>query len=331
MSEHINAVITGTGSYIPEIKVSNFDFEKTLDTSDEWIVSRTGIRNRHYAAKGETTADMAYQAASRAIEDSGCDPAEIDMIVVGTITPDYSLPSTATLIQARLGAVNSAAFDIAAACAGFIHALNIGRAMMIADEYERILVVGAEKLTHLLDFSDRSTCVLFGDGAGAAVIEKKYEASHRGVLGSYLNSDGTKKELLWVPVGGVAEPFTSDNVDASGRYLHMQGNEIFKLAVRAMCDAARVALRKSNLTVNQIDWLIPHQANIRIIDGVARRLKIERDKVFFNIEKVGNTSAASVPLALDEARRKGLIKDGDVVLMVAFGGGLAWGAALIKW
>jgi 3-oxoacyl-[acyl-carrier-protein] synthase III len=197
--------------------------------------------------------------------------------------------------------------------------------MMLADGYEKILVIGAEKLTHFMNFSDRSTCVLFGDGAGAAVIEKKTESRRRGVLGAYLNSDGTQKEHLWIPVGGVAEPFTDENINSSRRYIQMQGNEVFKLAVRAMCDAARVALRKSNLTVNQIDWLIPHQANIRIIDGVARRLKIQRDRVYLNIERVGNTSAASVPLALAEASRLGYIKDGDVVLMVAFGGGLTWG------
>ena len=263
---------------------------------------------------------------------AGVSPEELDMIVVGTVTPDHPLPSTASILQSKLGASNSAAFDIVAACAGFLHGLTIARTMITAGDFKKILVVGGEILSGITDYNDRSTCVLFGDGAGAVIVERREGGEDTAqVISSYLKADGTKKELLWIPLGGNAGKITADNVNDPNRYVKMSGNEIYKLAVRAMCDAANVSLQKAGITAEDIAWLIPHQANIRIIQGVAKRLKIPEEKIYLNIEKYGNTSAASVPIALDEANRKGLLKKGDYILMVAFGGGLTWGASLIRW
>ncbi len=331
MSRYINAVITGTGSYAPNEVLTNRDFEKMVDTSDEWIVARTGIRQRHIAPPEMSTSDISYEASKRALEMAGIEPGELDMIMVGTVTPDHILPSTATILQAKLGAAGSAAFDVVAACAGFLHGLAIAKAMILSGNYNKILVVGVELLSRITDYTDRSTCVLFGDGAGAAVVEKREGENHSGVLSSYLKADGTKKELLWIPLGGAKHKITADNVNDPNRYVRMAGNEIFKLAVRAMCDAAESSLDQAGITTEDIAWLVPHQANIRIIDAVAKRLNIPKEKVYLNIQDYGNTSAASVPIALDEANRKGLLKKGDYIVMVAFGGGLTWGASLVRW
>jgi len=331
MNSEIRAVITGTGGYVPERVVTNFDFEKYLDTSDEWIYSRTGIRERRYAASGEATSDLCLKASERALAMAGVAPQELDLIVVGTVTPDFPLPSTATVLQAKLGAGTCAAFDIVAACTGFLHGLAIAHSMIRAGSYRKILVVGAEILTRIMDVNDRSTCVLFGDGAGAVVVERKDGSEPTGVLASNLCADGTKKELLWIPLGGTVSPLTAENINSHERFILMQGNEVFKVAVRAMCDAALESMRQAGITGEDITWLIPHQANIRIINGVAKRLNLPPEKIYLNIENYGNTSAASVPIALDEANRTGHLKKGDYIIMVAFGGGLTWGASLVRW
>jgi 3-oxoacyl-[acyl-carrier-protein] synthase III len=331
VNDHLRAVITGTGGYAPDKIMTNFDFEKIIDTSDEWIYSRTGIKERRYAPPEVSNSDMCLEASKSALEMAGVTPEELDMIIVGTVTPDHPLPSTASILQAKLGAVNSAAFDIVAACAGFLHGLTIARNMIVAGNFKKILVVGAELLSRYFDITDRSTCVLFGDGAGAVVVESRDNDDTSGVLSSYLKADGTKKELLWIPIGGSSRIYTPENVKHRDRYITMAGNEIYKLAVRAMCDAAIKSLENAGITAEDISWLIPHQANIRIINGVAKRLKIPDEKIYLNIEKYGNTSSASVPIALDEANRKGLLKKGDYILMVAFGGGLTWGASLVRW
>jgi 3-oxoacyl-[acyl-carrier-protein] synthase-3 len=331
VSSHINAVITGTGAYAPDRVLTNQDLEKMVDTSDEWIFSRTGIKERHVVEDGETNSDLCLHAARNALEMANVSPEELDMIIIGTVTPDYTLPSTAAILQRKLGAANAAAFDVVAACAGFLHSLSIAKGFIDSSGFRKILVIGSEVLSRVTNYEDRSTCVLFGDGAGAVVLEAQDGSEMTGVLSSYLKADGTKTELLWIPVGGSANPINKDTVQGIERYISMAGNEIFKLAVRAMCDAAIKSIEKAGITTNDIAWLIPHQANIRIIDSVAKRLQIPSEKVYLNIEKYGNTSAASVPMALDEANRKGLLKKGDYILMVAFGGGLTWGATLIRW
>ncbi len=332
MIETVRAVITGTGSYAPEKILTNEDLEKIVDTSDEWIMTRTGIKRRHVVENGsQSTSDLALEASRRALDMAGIGAEDIDLIVVGTVTPDRPLPSTASILQAKLGANGSAAFDIAAACAGFLHGLSITRSMIMAGNCTKALVVGAEVLTQITNYEDRSTCVLFGDGAGAAVVERRETDDEVGILSSYLRADGSREKLLWVPAGGVTEPITEENIHSRDRYVNMQGNEIFKLAVRAMCDAASKSLEKSGMKSNDIDWLIPHQANIRIINAVAKKLNLPPEKVYLNIQEYGNTSAASVPLALDEANRAGCLKQGDNILMVAFGGGLTWGASLVRW
>jgi 3-oxoacyl-[acyl-carrier-protein] synthase-3 len=329
----MNAVIKGTGSYTPEKILTNADFEKMVDTSNEWIVSRTGIKERRVISEGETNSDLCAGAGNRALEMAGISPEDLDMIIVGTVTPDYNLPSTAAIVQEKLGAANSAAFDVVAACAGFLHGLSIAHGLILNGNVQRALVIGSEVLSRITDYTDRSTCVLFGDGAGAVVVEGIDEKNQNGygVLSSYLKADGSKTELLWIPTGGSTNPLNASNVESRERYIMMSGNEIYKLAVRAMCDAALRTLDKGGINPDDISWLIPHQANIRIIEGVAKRLKIPDQKVFLNIEKYGNTSAASVPIALDEANRMGLLKKGDYILMVAFGGGLTWGASLVRW
>ncbi|MBD3217891.1 MAG: beta-ketoacyl-ACP synthase III [candidate division Zixibacteria bacterium] len=329
----MNAVIRGTGAYTPEKVLTNADFEKIVDTSDEWIVTRTGIKERRIISESETNSDLCLRAGQNALDMAGISAADLDMIIVGTVTPDYNLPSTAAVVQEKLGAANSAAFDVVAACAGFLHGLSIAHGFIVNGNIRRALVIGSEVLSRFTDYSDRSTCVLFGDGAGAVVVEAEDGAAPNGsgVLSSYLKADGTKTELLWIPAGGSTKPLDENNIKSRERYITMSGNEIYKLAVRSMCDAALKALDKAGVSTDEISWLIPHQANIRIIEGVAKRLKIPDQKVFLNIEKYGNTSAASVPIALDEANRKGLLKKGDYILMVAFGGGLTWGASLVRW
>lgn len=329
MTQQLRARIIGTGSYAPPRRMTNADFEKIVDTTDEWIHSRTGIRERRICDNGTATSDMAVEAARNALEMAECSHEEIDVIMVGTVTPDYRLPSTACVVQEKMGFPNAVAFDTVAACTGFINSLSIGRSFIESGMYKKILVIGVEKLSSITNYEDRNTCVLFGDAAGAAVLGPSDNG--RGVVSTFMRSDGNMREWLWMPVGGVAQPYSSEFAFDGSDKISMNGAEIFKVAVRQMCDAAQRVLDEAGLKASDVNLVVPHQANIRIIDALAKRLGLDKDKIVLNIDKYGNTSAASVPLALDEANRAGRIKPNDNVLMVAFGGGLIWGAALVRW
>jgi len=318
--------IAGTGSYLPERILTNADLEKMVDTSDEWIVSRSGIRERHIAADDETTSDLAFHASLKALEAAGLRADEIDLIIVGTTTPDIVFPSTACLLQEKLGVGGCGAFDVNAACSGFIFALSVADQFIRAGTVKNVLVVGAETLTRLVDWTDRSTCVLFGDGAGAVVLQADSEA---GILSTHLHSDGAKKELLICPVG-VSKGFDVDAPNA-GVKIHMAGSEVFKHAVKALDSVVDEALHANGLSKTDLDWLIPHQANLRIIEATAKRLSMSMDQVILTVHKTGNTSSGSVPLALDEAVRSGKIQRGQLMLLEAFGGGFTWGSALIRY
>ncbi|MBP6749778.1 MAG: ketoacyl-ACP synthase III [Xanthomonadaceae bacterium] len=325
MSQQIYARIAGTGSYLPEKVLTNEDLSKIVDTSDEWIVARTGIRQRHIAAEGETSGDLGYRAALRALEAAGVDASEIDLIVVGTTTPDLIFPSTACLIQHRLGANGCAAFDVNAACSGFVYALTVADKFIRSGASKTALVIGTETLTRMVDWSERTTCVLFGDGAGAVVLKADTET---GILSTHMHADGGKKELLWNPVG-VSVGFKPEEKNAGVRIL-MTGNEVFKHAVKALDSVVEEALEANGLDRHDIDWLIPHQANLRIIEATAKRLDMPMERVIVTVDRHGNTSSGSVPLALDEAVRTGKIQRGQLVLLEAFGGGFTWGSALLR-
>ena len=321
--------IISVGSYVPERILTNAELEKLVDTSDEWITSRTGIKERHIAAPNEFTSDMASFAALRAMESGGISPEQIDLIIVATITPDMMFPATACLVQQKIGARRSAAFDIEAACSGFIYGLEIGQQFIMSRTYDTVLVIGAEKLSTIVDWTDRNTCVLFGDGAGAAILQHRPEA--HGLLTACMGAEGDKAELLCMPAGGSRCPATTDSVKGRLHFLRMDGKETFKSAVTAMYTAAQEALRRCEINISQIKCVIPHQANRRIIDAVGDRLGVKPEQVFVNLQKYGNTSAASVAIALDEAVRTGRIQRGDLVLMIVFGAGLTWAAAVIEW
>ena len=325
-----SVIITGTGAYTPANVVTNDDMAKIVDTSDEWIRTRSGISERCFAAEGETTSDMAVAAAEKAISAAGIDRSDIDLIIVATMTPDMPFPSTACILQSKLGLGNITAFDIQAACSGFIYALNTGCNMLRSGAYKKALIIGAEKMSSILDFEDRTTCVLFGDAASAIILEAS-DASEVGVLGSITGSDGSEPSLLHQPAGGSTIPSSHESIDARQHFIKMNGKEIFKQAVRIMGQVSSDILEQYNFKADQIDLLIPHQANMRIIDSFAKRLKLPMGKFHNNLDRFGNTSAASVGLALDEAYRKGRIQSGDLILLVAFGAGLTWGASLIKW
>ncbi|TCT20999.1 beta-ketoacyl-ACP synthase III [Thermomonas haemolytica] len=326
-TEHrIFARIAGTGSYLPEKVLTNDDLAKMVDTSDEWIAARTGIRERHVAAEGETTSDLGHQAALRALEAAGIGADEIDLIVVGTTTPDLIFPSTACLIQHKLGIAGCPAFDVNAACSGFIYALTIADKFIRSGAAKTALVIGAETLTRMLDWSDRGTCVLFGDGAGAVVLKADAET---GVLSTHMHADGSKKELLWNPVG-VSAGFKPGEHNAGVRVM-MTGNEVFKHAVKALDAVVEEALESNGLERTAIDWLVPHQANLRIIEATAKRLEMPMDRVVVTVDRHGNTSSGSVPLALDEAVRSGRVQRGQLLLLEAFGGGFTWGSALLRY
>jgi 3-oxoacyl-[acyl-carrier-protein] synthase-3 len=318
--------IAGTGSALPAKILTNKDLEQFVETSDEWITSRTGIRQRHVVVEGETTCDLAERAAIAAMEAAGVTAAELDLIVVGTTTPDLIFPSTACLLQHRIGANGCAAFDVNAACSGFIFALSVADNFIKAGSAKTVLVVGAETLTRMLDWSDRNTCVLFGDGAGAVVLKADAEA---GILSTHLHADGGKKELLYNPVG-VSVGFKPEEKNAGVRVL-MTGNEVFKHAVKALDSVVDEALEANGLDKHDLDWLIPHQANLRIIEATAKRLDMPMERVIVTVHKHGNTSAGSVPLALDEAVRSGKVQRGQLLLLEAFGGGFTWGSALIRY
>jgi 3-oxoacyl-[acyl-carrier-protein] synthase-3 len=323
-------VIAGTGSYLPEKILTNFDLEKMVDTSDEWIVSRTGIRERHLASPEQATSDLATSAGRAALEMASVDPADLDLIIVATLTPDHHFPSTAGFVQRNLGAVKAAAFDIEAACTGFIYALSVGDLFIRSGTYKKVLIVGAEVLSKFLDWEDRDTCVLFGDGAGAALLVPG-DDGERGIVSTHLHSDGTMAELLYAPAGVSRMPITKEAIDQKLNTVKMQGNEVFKMAVTRLSGVVDEVMEANGISEKDIDFLVPHQANLRIIQATAKKLKLSMEKVIVTVDRHGNTSAASVPLALDAAVRGDRIKRGDSVLLEAFGGGFTWGAALIRW
>ena len=322
--------IAGTGSYLPEKVVTNADLEKIVDTTDEWIRSRTGIESRHMSAPEETTSSMATIAARRAMEMAGVGPEDIDFIIVGTTTPDVIFPNVATIVQAALGIHDTPALAVETACAGFMSALSIADKYIRLGEAKCALVIGAETLSRIVDWTDRTTCVLFGDGAGAVVLETT-PTPHVGILGNLLGADGNNAELLHCVAGGSAAPATPDSISAGKHFLRMNGKEVFRHAVRVMAESCERVLAQCNVTSDQVAWFIPHQANIRILEAVASQLNVGMERFPFNLDRYGNTSAASIPLALEEAWREGKIKHGDLVLIVAFGSGLTWGATLLRW
>jgi 3-oxoacyl-[acyl-carrier-protein] synthase-3 len=325
-----NARIIGTGSYLPSKVLTNADLEKLVDTSDEWVQTRTGIRTRHMAADDEATSDLAYHAGLAALQMGGLDPADLDMILVATATPDHVFPSTACLLQDRLGAKKAGGLDISAACSGFVYGVGMANGLIQSGTCRTVLVVGAETLTRVVNWQDRNTCVLFGDGAGAALL--RAEEGDRGVLSVHMRSDGSKGAILIIPGGGSRHPVSHTVVDEGLAKIQMSaGNEVFKLAVRAMEEVALAALKQAGLEVGDVDHIISHQANLRIISALGQRLGLPDHKVVVNVQRVGNTSAATIPLAMDEAVRDGRIQPGHLVLLCAFGGGLTWGSALVRW
>ncbi len=325
------ARIAGTGRYVPAKVLTNNDFAETLDTSDEWIRERTGIRERRISSDEETIAYMSREACLQALNEAGLGPEDVDGIVLGTASPDRLLPSNACDLQAELGAVNAAAFDVSAACSGFLYGLSVAEGMIAAHGMRNILVIGAERLSRIIDYTDRSTCILFGDGAGAALVQATSNGEGRGILSSYMKSDGTLAELLYRPGGGGVHPPDEEMLQNGDYYIHMAGREVFKSAVRSMADACDRALAAAGKTGDDIDLLIPHQANIRIIHATAKHAGIPMEKVVVTVDRFGNTSAASVPVALDECVRDGRIQEGSLVLLVAFGGGFTWASALVRW
>ncbi len=326
-----STVIIGTGSYLPERILTNEEMSTMIETSDEWIRTRSGIRERRIAAPGESTSDMAVHAARAALADAGLEPEDIDLLVVATITPDLPLPAAACIVQHKLGMrTDTACFDVNAACSGFIYGIDTACAMLSSGRYKKALVIGAEKLSAIVDWKERTTCVLFGDGAGAVVIECSDEPDV-GLIGTKLGAYGENVDLLLIPKGGSDSPATPESIEAGDHFMRMKGKEVFKLAVRAMDEAARDILEQYSLHADQIGLVIPHQANLRIIEAISKYLDLPMDRFFVNVDRYGNTSAASVPIALDEARKAGRIKKGDITLLVAFGAGLTYGSALIRW
>ncbi|MFG6590885.1 beta-ketoacyl-ACP synthase III [Sulfitobacter sp. 1A12157] len=321
----LRAVVTGCGHYLPARVVENAEFEATLDTNDEWIRSRSGIERRHFAAEGETTSSMASAAARRALEDAGRDVSEVDAIVVATSTPDLTFPSAATMVQAELGMTSGFAFDVQAVCAGFVYALANANALIVSGQARNVLVIGAETFSRIMDWTDRSTCVLFGDGAGALLLEAQEgqgTPEDRGILATDLNSDGRYRELLYVD-GGVSTGTTG--------YLRMQGNQVFRHAVEKLAATANTAMERAGVSAEDVDWIVPHQANIRIIQGTAKKLNLPMERVVVTVQDHGNTSAASIPLALSVGRERGQINKGDLIVTEAIGGGLAWGSVVLRW
>ena len=328
----LSVKISGTGSYLPDKILSNEDLEKIVDTSDEWITTRTGIKERRIAADTQSTSDLATEAAIAAMSDAKLTSDEIDLIIVATISPDAFFPSTACYVQKNIGAINALCFDVSAACSGFLYAMQIAENFISSGQRKNALIIGAEKLSSMVDWEDRNTCVLFGDGAGAAILtaDKENEGSKK-ILASVLGSDGRQTDILHVPGGGSACPITPDNADQKLNAIRMQGREVYKYAVNAMRRAAEQVLEKSNMEVEDVDKLIPHQANLRIIEAITDRMGIPSERTFVNLDKYGNTSAAAVAIALDEANKTQSIKKDDIVLLVAFGAGLTWASSLLKW
>jgi 3-oxoacyl-[acyl-carrier-protein] synthase-3 len=313
---------------VPDKIVTNADFERIVDTSDEWITTRTGIKERRMCASGQNTADMAAEAARRTLEEAELAPEDVDVLILSTATPDHLLPATACETQALLGCENAAAFDISAACAGWLYGVSLADGLITAGMHENVLVIGSEKMSAILDYTDRTTCVLFGDGAGAALVTPG-GGNGRGILATHMRTNGRQARLLWRPAGGAALPSTDETRSDRMEFVKQEGREIFKQAVVSMEESCHRVLEMSGLNISEVDLVIPHQANIRIIEAVAKRLGVEDGRVFINIDRYGNTSSASIPIALDEARRQGRIGEGSLILMTAFGGGLSWGASLV--
>jgi 3-oxoacyl-(acyl-carrier-protein) synthase III len=322
------AKIIGTGSYAPDHVLTNFDLEKMVDTSNEWIVTRTGIKERRIAEKSQATSDLASKAALNACLDAGIGPEQLDLIIVATVTPDMIFPSTACIVQKNIGAVHAAAFDVEAACTGFIYGITMAAQFIETGFYNNVLVIGADVLSRITDWEDRNTCVLFGDGAGAVVLTS---SSEDGIISAYLGADGRGGEHLYCPAGGSRMPASQETISNRLHYTNMEGSEVFKFAVRAMPDAVKKALEKCGMEVGSIDMLFPHQANIRIIESASKKLGIPMEKIALTIDKYGNTSSASIPIAIDEYSKSNRIKTGDKIALVGFGSGLTWGAVIIEW
>ena len=325
----IRSRIIGTGGYAPEQILTNDDLARRIETSDEWIRTRTGIRQRHIARDDEQTSDMAFEASRRALEMAGKRPEDVDLIVVGTISPDMPMPSSATFLQAKLGA-RAPAFDVSAACAGSVYGLAVADKFVRCQEAKCALVVGVEMLSRMLDWEDRNTCVLFGDAAGAMVIVPDDRPDH-GILSTHLHADGSLTDILAIPGGGSRHPVNHDTVEKRLQFVKMNGREVFKVAVRSLVAVAEESLEKNGLSTRDISWVVPHQANIRIVDAVPEKLGLSRDQAILNIDRYGNTSSASVPITLDEGLRDGRIQEGDLVLMMAIGAGMTWGSAVVRW
>jgi 3-oxoacyl-[acyl-carrier-protein] synthase-3 len=324
-----SAHILGTGSYAPPGVIDNFDLEKMVDTSDEWIVGRTGIRERRFADGKAAASDVALEASRIALDTAGTTPEELDLIILGTVTPDYVFPATACVLQDLLGARDAAAFDLSAGCSGLLYGINIATQFVETGKYKKILCVGVETLSKILDMTDRNTCVLFGDGAGAVLLGES--SGGPAILSTYMKSDGSLVDMLYMPGGGSRNPASHETIDARMHYIKMEGREVFKVAVRMMVEASEKVLNEAGFSGEDIDVLIPHQANMRIMEAVAKRLHVPREKVYVNLDKYGNTSAASIGLALDEAVRDGTIRSGHLVLLVAFGAGFTWAGTLVRW
>lgn len=325
----VRAGIVGTGACLPEKVLTNSDLEKMVDTSDEWIYTRTGIRERRIVADGQVTSDLAAAASLQALEEAGLSPDDVSLIICATVTPDYFFPSTACMIQEKIGASNTGGFDLSAACAGFVYGVIMGARLIEADPTQTVLVIGAETLTKITDWTDRSTCILFGDGAGAAVL--RAVDGDRGVMASEVGIDGSGGDFMKLPAGGSVMPATEETVRERMHYIRVQGRETFKFAVLKMAELVESAVKSSGLTLDDVKLIVPHQVNRRILQAAAKRLKIGLDKIYCNIDRCGNTSAASAAIALDEAVRKGCVQSDDIVVLVAFGGGLSWCSAVVRW
>jgi 3-oxoacyl-[acyl-carrier-protein] synthase-3 len=327
----VECFISGTGAYLPEKRLTNFDLEKMVDTSHEWIVQRTGIRERRIADPSQSTSDLALQASLIALQQAELKAQDLEAIILCSVTPDTYMPAGSVYLQRALGLTRTAAFDLSAACTGFIYGVAVGSALVRSSDYRHVLVVGAETLSRVVDFTDRNTCILFGDGAGAAVISRAPDGNGSRIVDSYLCADGNGASLIEMPGGGSRMPATHETVEAKQHYLRMQGKEVFKFATKSMVELVETALERNHLTANDIHLVIPHQVNYRIIEAALRKIQIPEERMFLNLERYGNTSAASVPIAFHEAVSQGRVRRGDLVLLVAFGAGLTWGYNLIRW
>ncbi|MBO1225531.1 MAG: ketoacyl-ACP synthase III [Candidatus Scalindua sediminis] len=329
MEKRYKASITGIGSFLPKKILTNADLVKMLDTTDEWITKRTGIKERRIVDNGAATSDLAIEASLRALDDAKVLPSEVDLIITSTITPDCLFPSTSCFIQEKIGANNAGAFDILAACAGFIYALSIAKNFIISGSTKTVLVVGAECLSKITDYTDRSTCILFGDGAGAAIVQRSN--GKREIITTHLFADGRQADILTLPAGGSKLPTSHETVDSRSHYIQLKGKEVFKIAVNNMIDVIIKTVSKNNMKIEDIDLIVPHQSNIRIIEAAMEKLNLPKEKAFINIDRYGNTSSASIPIAIDEIEKAKMLKPGNMVLLVAFGGGLTWSSSIIKW